>query len=571
MKQLIPILIIVVILELTLQQCANPLRPTGGPKDTIPPTLLLSDPVDQTINYKGKEMRFYFDEFINADKLRQKLIITPYTEIKYKHIIKKRDLILRFEEPFADSTTYTFNFFDGLTDITERNPAENFILAFSTGSYIDSLRVIGSVRDLYTDKPIKKATVGLYEITDTLDIFQEKPYYFVTSSENGSFEIKNIKYGKYMLLAFSDDNNNLKLDEASEAYAFKRDTIQPSTDPDSIRLYQYQLDASQLNFISARPSGKYFDARYSKEILKYTATPLDSLSIIYHALSAEKDAIKFYPEETIQSTDSIGVILNSSDTIKNTSTDTVYVKFRESSRKPVAFNTKLTPQQGSHIDFNTRYRFISNKPILLIDTSSLTYSFDTLYKYPLPIKNVSFNHNRTEVSFQSEMDQKTYQDTLEAMLARYLPDTSNIDSARLLIYRNLSTIPKDKVLLNFKKGTIISVDYDSIKNTTQMYKYITPENYGVITVLINTEHTSYTVQLIDKGGNVSAQARNCTTCKFNTIKPGSYSVRILLDENQNRKWDIGNIRKYVEPEPIIHFPEQSELRANWTLELEYTF
>ena len=108
-------------LSVLFQRCANPGFVSGGPKDTIPPTAISMIPEDQTLNFKGQTITLTFDEFINADKIHQNLIISPTTTNKFKHVIKKRTITLKFEDPLLDSTTYTFNFFDAITDITEKS------------------------------------------------------------------------------------------------------------------------------------------------------------------------------------------------------------------------------------------------------------------------------------------------------------------------------------------------------------------------------------------------------------------------------------------------------------------
>lgn len=569
MKKIIFTLLIILVSELLFNQCANITRPTGGPKDTIPPSLLISQPLDQTINFTGKEITLYFDEFINADKLRQKLILTPNTDITYKHIVKKRDLVIKFESDLADSTTYTLNFFDGVTDITEKSPVENLILAFSTGTFIDSLRVIGTVRDLFTNQPREKTTVGLYYITDTLDVFIEKPYYFVTTSKNGSFEIKNIKSGKYMMVAFQDKNGNLKIDEATEAYSFKSDTIIPQMTPDSAYLYQIQVDASPLNFISARPSGLHFDARYNKIINNYTASSADSTKDVYHSLNEEKDAVKFYNPGMKNDVDSTEVIITVADSLKNSSTDTVYMKFRQSSRKAAPFTYKMPTLLN--VDTTTTFKIEFNKPVKTHDSSFLSLPLDTLYSFALDIKRGRYNHNRTAFYFESNINEKSYNSILDSLLTQHTPDTTIADSTNLFIWNVLNGIPRHKMLLKISKEAFFSIESDTAKAFDQVFEFTSPDKFGTIILNLTTDTTSYFVQLLDQKKNVVAQKKDCKKCKYSWIKPGKYSFRVLIDNDKNGTWDIGNIREFIEPETIIHFSEESELRSNWTLELDYSF
>ena len=48
---------------------------TGGEKDTIPPILIKSIPDQKAINVNTKEFSFLFDEVINTDEIKSKLII----------------------------------------------------------------------------------------------------------------------------------------------------------------------------------------------------------------------------------------------------------------------------------------------------------------------------------------------------------------------------------------------------------------------------------------------------------------------------------------------------------------
>lgn len=571
MKQLLTIIVFLILAELTLHRCANPMTPTGGPKDTIPPTVLLISPVDQTLNFKGNEVTLYFDEFINADKLKQNLIITPNAEIKYKHVIKKRDLILKFETPFEDSTTYTLNFFDGVTDITERNPVPNLILAFSTGDFIDSLVIEGSVTDLMTNKSVSKSTVGLYPITDSLDIFTRKPYYFVTTDENGAFRIQNIKAGKYRIISFTDENKNLKLDEATEAYGFINDTLNVSAVKDSIELYQIKVDASPLKFISARPAGKYFEVRYNKPINRYTLNPIDTLSKgIASSLTAEKDAIRFYKPPNFSTDQKFPYVITASDSLYNTTMDTVEVTFTESARKLSEFKTSFLTNTQT-IDTDYRYHVTFTKPIIENRLDSIYYSIDSLITFRLPVEEVKWSEHKTDVSFTTPFISQNYQDSLQSLITANKPDSLETDSLKAAKFQNYSRIDKNKVVFNIPKGAFISADFDTTSILTQSFKLLDTREKGTIKVMINTSKESYFVQLMNSKSEVETQLYNCSQCNFIGVPPGEYYIRILIDANNNGKWDIGNIRKSEEPEPILYFPEKSSLRANWELELEYSF
>ena len=50
---------------------------------------------------------------------------------------------------------------------------------------------------------------------------------------------------------------------------------------------------------------------------------------------------------------------------------------------------------------------------------------------------------------------------------------------------------------------------------------------------------------------------------FESLIPGNYLVRIILDENNNGIWDTGNFLEKKQPETILFFKDRViELRAN---------
>ena len=56
---------------------------------------------------------------------------------------------------------------------------------------------------------------------------------------------------------------------------------------------------------------------------------------------------------------------------------------------------------------------------------------------------------------------------------------------------------------------------------------------------------------------------------FKLLNPGKYFLRLIKDNNNNDKWDTGNYLKKIQPEEVIYYPFELELRAN--LDLNETF
>ncbi|MEP2024121.1 MAG: Ig-like domain-containing protein [Reichenbachiella sp.] len=567
MKSIFPFFLLLV--SIYIYSCANQGTPTGGPRDTIPPLLLESTPENKSINYKGKEFKFVFDEKINADKLKSQLLITPHIENKYNVKIKKNELTLTFEDNFQDSTTYTLNFSEGLVDITEKNPAINLSLAFSTGHYIDSIYVNGKITNLYTNKDQEAFVVGLYLITDSLDILEDQPRYFTKTNERGQFLIENIKNGYYKIITFKDENKNLVLDPENESHGFLSDSIDLSQSQDSVRIQSQIIDANPLEFIRSKTTGRYFDMQYNKAFINYKITKLDSTSsLIIPPNNRYKGntILRFYPTKEFKfDIDSLGIVLAATDTLFNTVVDTTYIKFSETSRKPEKFKATYLPSNNEYIDPLLVHTYHFDKPIKTFYKDSILISYDTLkYEY-IHDSTIQWNNNKTKLTFETIVDKNYLKTEIDTLLKIY-GDTAITDSIYLAKRDYYSKVKTNQIGLSFPKGTFISVEDDSTESINHTYKFKSLDQLGSVSGQITTSYTSFTLQLVNTNYQIIEEVKNTNTFNFQYVKPGKYTFRVMIDNNNDGHWSYGNILKDQTPEQVYFYPEIFDVRANWQLE-----
>lgn len=566
MKNLLVAILAVVIADLLFSRCANPGSPTGGPKDTIPPKLINSNPTNGSINFQEQSITLDFSEYINADKLAQKLIITPKTEITFKHLIKKNQLSIKFDKPFADSTTYSLNFFDGVTDITEKNPAVNLVLAFSTGSYIDSIKVSGTVIDLLTENPSDKFTVGLYPLTDSLDYLTQSPLYFTATYDSGTFDISYIKAGLYKILSFNDLNKNLILDPQEEDHGFLLDTLNLASSITQLKIRTLLQNIRPLQLTNNRPVGKYHEIKFNKTVDSYNITP----DTIYSSLEGEnKDIIRLYNNGSFNYGDSIPIVLEASDSLLNSVTDTLKIVFMESSRKSKELQTFIKYLPKSLQD-NPTYQLSFSKPIKEYNPEKLLYSADSLFSYPPDSLLFNWNKNKTNLelttylfkdSLYHQYEEKFKQDTLSA-------DTTNTlqtDSVANKRGASRSSTAKPKLTFDLSPGAFISIEGDSSRLASVHHQRSTKLKYGTLKLKIETTFQSFNVQLLSSSGQVKYEQQNTKNPEF-IVLPSTYKVRILIDNDNDGVWSYGNLLKDKEPENVYLFPDEIPVRENWIVE-----
>lgn len=587
-----------ILVGLLLYSCANQGTPDGGPRDTIPPTVITSIPKNQSLNFKGSELYFLFDERINADKLKQQLIISPNTDLQYSYVVKKDRLIIKLNSQLEDSTTYTFNFLDGVTDITDKTPAVNLKLAFSTGPYIDSIYVKGEIKELLSGKGAAKYTVGLYDVSDTITIFNGKPKYFSTVTESGTFSIENIKIGKYRIYTWNDENKNLKLETEKEAYGFLSDTLDLSTSKDSINLKTVNINTEKPKLLRATSAGRYFDVKYNKKLLSATTTPGDDQKQLAHQLVNSEKLIRFYNTLDITDTDSIQYYIHVTDSLNQSALDTVQVKFRTTKKKAEDLKVKekiYNDLTSKELSFALEF----TKPIMTINYDSIHIALDTLAYISLndlkiasePMKVINndsisktanelamtaaddftWNTTKTQLNLTLPISWKYINDSVTAVNERYsYLDSVNTDTTRT----KYQPIRQDAFKLVLEKGAIISVESDTLAREVLEYKKEDLQELGTFILDIQTEYQDYWLELYNKDNQKTERTvkiKDRNKVSFGKLKPGNYVFIIKVDNNKDGIWSYGNILIEEEPETIIHTGIESALRANFEVNIKLEF
>lgn len=542
--------------------CANRVQPTGGPKDEIPPEVISSIPQHGQKNYKELKVEIEFNEYVTFKSFKEELLITPRITAEYDYKINKRTLILEFEEPFADSTTYTLNFRDGIVDITESNPAENLHLAFSTGNLLDTLEITGHIVDLFTKEPMEGVTVGLYTVDDTLDIFSGPPYYLTKTNAEGNYHFQNIKDNTYKLYAFNDDNKNLTCQSDREAYGFLAEPLVLDTAVVADTMNVFNLNIDTLEITRTRLSGRYYLASTNK-YLTHAKLKAENDSTIAYKYEDDRKGVKIY--NTFHIDDSIKVFAVVQDSLGLILEDTFYLGFSETERKPDDFKIKYLEPQGSLLKKQITGEISFDKPLKPFALDSISIKRDSLEQYYIK-ESLSYTYDTLEnIIKYSIIVPQVVLDSLKKNAASSSPSSKTSSKTAKISYR-----------LNIPANSFISVEEDSSEQLIKKIKFVESENTGVLTGNITTSYNSFLVQLLDDKYEIIKEQTGGKNYTFDEIKPGDYIIRIFVDENENGKWDPGDIRINKLPEQVIIYQDetgtrQTSIRANWEISVDLTF
>ncbi|MDY7394140.1 Ig-like domain-containing protein [Aureibaculum sp. 2210JD6-5] len=513
-------------LVLFLTDCAKRGRPTGGEKDEDAPLLEKSIPANYSTNFKGKEIKLIFDEYVKLKDLNSQLIVSP--PLKNNPLITpigtaSKTITIKLLDTLKENTTYSFNFGQSVTDNNEGNIFNNFKFVFSTGPIIDSLKVSGTISDSFKKEADENVTVMLYEINDAFNdsvIYKEKPYYVGNTLDSTIWEITNIKAGEYLLMALSDKSRNYTFNPKEDKIGFVKKHITVPSDT----AYNIKLFKEILPFRLTRPSeiGKghiQFGYEGVADSLKIEALNFGPDFKSVTNFEKEKDTLNYFYKGN--STDSIQFNVSNINYI-----DTVTVKLR--TKKIDSLNLKSSPSNDVH--FKKPYKIVSNTPLVSIDTTLI----NIINNDTIPVKHtVAISEDRSELilDFTKEYDKKYAVQILPNAITNFFGHTN--DS------------------LKYSITTKKEIDYGKLFVTLQGVK-----NYPII------------VQLLTDKEKIVEEIYATEPQKFDFINllPGKYLLRIIYDENQNKKWDTGNFLLKKQPEKVLYFEFDNDVRANWDID-----
>lgn len=518
------------LISLTLFRCANMQRPTGGPKDSLPPKILNESPANYSINFKENEIVLTLDEFIKLTNQFKEFSISPDLEKQPEYKIKKKTLHIILPDSLEKNTTYTINFGKGLVDYNEGNPLLNYNYVFATGPELDSLEIKGSVKNAFTkvfDEKIDKDVKVLLIPTRQDSIFgKRKANIFTLVDSSGNFTFRNLKEDTYRIYALKEQNNDRIYNNPEESIGFLKDSIVLDQNISGIKLtystgkpekfrtiekkiekngiilltFNQPIDNPKVNIIIPTTD----DADYS---LNYSNTK-DSAFIFMKKL--DFDSVKFQIADNNQILDTVLIRRGKND------------KYERSIEPILNINNKV--DKVKHITITAIY------PIANMDKAKIVLNEDSTSRRNFQLQQDSLLKNTYHLRYNWKPN-KNYELVLE-------------------------------------EKALISPFDDFNKEFKTKFTLDQSENYGDIKFKINglESDVQYILELIDEKKEKVYNTRilvNSNELIYDKFPGGKYSLRIIKDLNKNKRWDGAEVYKLKQAEPIWYLDKTFTIRANW--------
>ncbi|KYG83676.1 Ig-like domain-containing protein [Roseivirga echinicomitans] len=524
-----------ILILLSLLGCARVSSPTGGPEDKDPPVLINSSPKDGQTLFNEKTITLVFDEAVTTKSIDNNLIITPSIEGNFKTRIKRNTVYLLFDSTWRENTTYSFNFGNTIQDLNEGNVPSNLYLSFSTGATIDSLTLSGKITNLYTAEPVKEALVSLYPSSDTLNITSGAALYLTKTDTAGNYKFQNLPTGNFFVYAALDKNNNSKADTDKELYGFLKDTVKLNENTSQLSFSLQRLNALPLSIKTNRHFGKYYDITFNKPITSYQLESHNDTPLVHHLYAPDK--IRIYNTKATYG-DSTKVVVHANDSINSNLKQNIKVYFNESDLDGDKLNQEITPS-SSYVTNNFELKATFNKPIATYQAEKVILQKDSLNKFSLPDSILTWNSSKTEISWSL--------------------NASNFIK------------PGEQFKAIFESGAFISIESDTSSVIQKTFQVAKSEDSGIIEGTIATDAPNFILQLLNNQGKVIRELYNIKKYTFNNLDAGNYKVRMIVDTNNNKRLDVGNILTRTSSETIIFYTDPSSksknisVKKNWEI------
>lgn len=497
---------------LVLTGCAQVKSLEGGPRDGNAPIPMGIVPANGTVNFSGQAIAIAFDEYIRLNNPNQTISVIP-SDIKIKSELREKTLMLYWEEPLRENTTYSIFLNKTVRDITESNDSI-MQLVFSTGPFIDSLSYTAFVMDSKDGQPKKNVVVGLFEHPDSL-----KPVYFAQTDQEGKANLKYLKEGDYYLRAFEDGSKQGIIGKR-DAVAFKDLAVKPAID---------FFDSVPLRMFSplSKPDVTTFTYNAPGMFTVGANRSLENAEMKLNGNIIPQNRIKFIEK------DSLLIVARPGE-------ENLFVLSVATEEWTDTVRTRIPPTRNKTQRISSlKSDYFPGQPVIFtipdlidaIDTSKIT------------VFNLS---DSTEIK-------------------NYSAEINHTNELHL-------TIPNfegERIKITLKSGCVVATEGWKIPDFEQIYTKRSDKEFGILNVKISGYSTPIVLEMLFK--NVVVKKELVTenkTIRFEKLEPGEYTFRIIVDNNGNGQWDTGNFEKKIQPEEIHLFSTPTKVRANWEIDME---
>ncbi|WP_069131345.1 Ig-like domain-containing protein [Rhodohalobacter halophilus] len=501
--------------------CATPIAPTGGPPDRTGPEVIETTPATGTTNFRGDEVRFTFDKFVDRNSVRQNVSIEPDLAIPFEVNFRRKTAIVSFDSDLPDNTTIVVKLGVDVTDTDRNKMNSSFDLALSTGDVLDEGRVTARIIDAETGETESGRRVYLYR--EPAD-FSSRANYVAQTDTAGVAEFGYLSGGSYRAIWINDVNRNRIWERGREA-----------AQPFSVELFELEQN------------GEFDLGTLYTSVPDTTAPVLEGIGL----LSERRLRLRINEEVQWSSNAYISVV----DTLENEITR-AYPLYKDESDPNVLFSQSDDPltEEGTYNVNPVRFRDRAGNSLESnIEPFTGSSEPDTTALRPIShnARNGLFPFESLEVTYSKFIDENTIVDSLLV----FEGDQMFEEWPAFEIDRHILRIsPKDSVWeagLRYEMRVWDPWESEYLRINPEIWQR---NQLGSIEITVENGEPDLPKRLTVHDRDESVVVDTTFTgqkIEIENLPPLEYVARLYLDENDNGRWDTGSVDPYRKPEPYI--------------------
>lgn len=509
--------------------CAQVREITGGEKDAQGPALIGASPPNGSVRFNGDRFVLRFNERVQVERPRTGLLVSPPLDpAPTIQVTGAREVEVRLRSALQPNTTYTFAIGEAVKDLTEGNRASSLSYVLSTGDWLDSLMIQGTVTHAFTGAAQDQVLVMLFAEGDTASFTKDRPAFATRTDPRGQFVLDHLPAKRFHAVALRDLNGNYRYDLPAEEIAFSEEVVSPSPVSDStaapLRLRLFQEASAQQRVREAA----VLDERMMRIVL---ARPAERMELVDVARSggrlewrqewgARRDTVFLWPSDTT-AVDLGRYQVSTEDGVLDT------VRYRPLRPMPFHLSVKALPASEASL---LELRLRSSRPLAAVDSSRINVVSDSL-----------------AVPFQTQLgpDDRT-------LVLRTQVEPNRRAEALLLPKALRDIYSGSHDTLRFAMGGMEARSLGILRVTIQLE----PDIAGPLIL-----------ELLDAQGSpvrrTAVQANE--PLAWERLTPGNHTLRLIADANGNGRWDPGQWASGTQPERVWLHLEPINVRAAWDL------
>lgn len=537
-KKAISLMLTMGLLWILMQSCATPIGPTGGEPDRTPPNVVDTKPAQGTVNFRGDEVSFTFDKFLDRNSFRQNVSIEPDLGIEFETSFSRRTATVQFSSRLPENTTIVIKVGNDVSDTNRNRMGRPYDLALSTGPVLDSATVTATLLDAESGSGQDGRRVFLYR--EPFDLTSRAIYTSETDT-SGRVEFGYLGEGTYKAFWVNDINRNRIWDRDRErAQPFYMETFNVS-DGDSIDIGSLYVTIPDTVAPRIEGVGLLSERRLRLRLSEDVEWTRDAYLAVTDTLDSE--ITRAYP-------------LYMSERDEN-------VLFAESLSPLDESNSYtlqphgLTDRAGNmlRVDF---FPFIgSNEP----DTTILrTYAHNAT--------NGLFANEPLEIEYTQFINDDAVLDSLQVLDGeRVLDEWDHIEIDRHILRISPDGVWEPGIRYQFRVWNPWEQDREMIEPEIWQRNQLGSIEFA----LTNADPDIPTIlKLTDTDNSIQVDTTFTGNIEIENLPPLTYRATLFQDENGNGRWDSGEVEPYEKPEPY-YVRRSIPVREGFTSEVEINY